>query len=208
MSIYGLIVGLSLAIGVNYFYKKNNVIPKKKENLFIILLIFSGIIGARFYGLIANWSYFSQYPLQIIDLRTGGLGIFGGVIFSLLFILLFSLKNKIKFLKITNLLIPVLPLCQSIGRWGNFFNKEIYGINNQPVWLYESILMLLLFLSLLKIKKHQTIIYLISYGLIRFLLEFLRLDTIPFYSITLAQFLSLSFILFAFILLKYENSRN
>ena len=207
MSIYGLIIGISLAIGVNYFYKVNTLIPKKKENIFIILLIIFAIVGARLYGIIANWSYFSQYPLQILNLKTGGLGIFGGIIATITFILIFTYKNKIPFLKLTNQLIPILPLCQSIGRWGNFFNHEIYGIKNQPIWLYESVLMFLLFLILRKNKKHQSAIYLFYYGIIRFILEFIRLDTIPFFSITFAQFLSFLFILFAAIITLYERKQ-
>lgn len=208
MSIYGLIIGICLIIGTNYFYKKNNIIPKKKENIFIIFLIISSIIGARFYGVIANWSYFSQYPTQILNLRTGGLGIYGGLIFALFYTFLFAKKNKIKFLGITNLIIPIVPLCQSIGRWGNFFNHEIYGMNNQPIWLYESILMFFLFLLLFKVKKNQTAFYLIYYGTIRFFLEFIRLDTIPIYFLTFAQILSLLFILIAFIIKRYENTNN
>lgn len=208
MSIYGLIIGICLVLGINYFYKKNNIIPKKKENLFIILLVIFSLIGARVYGVIANWSYFSQYPIEILNIRGGGLGIYGGIIFALLFIFLFAKKNKIKFLQITNLIVPIVPLCQSIGRWGNFFNHEIYGINNQPVWLYESILMLFLFLIFFKIKKNKTAIYLIFYATIRFFLEFIRLDTIPFNFLTFAQFLSLSFILIAFIIIRYENTSN
>lgn len=208
MSIYGLIIGICFVIGINYFYKKNKVVPKKKENVFIILLVLSAIIGARVYGLIANWSYFSQYPNQILNLRTGGLGIYGGLIFAFLFTFIFSKKNNISFLKITNLIVPILPLCQSIGRWGNFFNNEIYGINNHPVWLYESILMFLLFLLFFKIKTHQTAFYLIYYGFIRFFLEFIRLDTIPLNFLTFAQLLSLLFISIAVIIIRYENTRN
>ena len=111
-------------------------------------------------------------------------------------------------MKITNTLIPIVPLCQSLGRFGNFFNQEIYGINNQPVWLYESVLMFITFLFLRKIKSHQTGIYLISYGIIRFILEFIRVDTIPIFYLTLAQILSLLFILIGSSLIKYENTRH
>ncbi|MDD2225397.1 MAG: prolipoprotein diacylglyceryl transferase, partial [Candidatus Shapirobacteria bacterium] len=173
----------------------------------IFLLIF-GIIGARTYSIIQNWHYFSQNPIQILNLPGGGLGIYGSLIFGILFIFLFSQKNKIGFLKITNTLVPIIPLCQSFGRFGNFFNHEIYGINNQPVWFYESVLLFILFLIFQKIKTHQTAIYLIYYGIIRFFLEFIRLDTIPIYFLTFAQILSLSFILIGFIIIMYENSSN
>ena len=208
MSLYGLIIGIALVIGITYFQKKNSVIPKNKEDYFILGIIISAIVGARVYGVIAAWDYFYQNPIQILNLRGGGLGIFGGLIAGIIFVYIFSQKNKIKFLSITNLIVPIIPLCQSIGRWGNFFNHEIYGANNQPIWLYESILMFFVFLLLQKTKTHPTGIYLISYGIIRFALEFLRTDTIPIFYLSLAQILSLLFILFGFLIIKYENSRH
>ncbi|MDD4026975.1 MAG: prolipoprotein diacylglyceryl transferase [Candidatus Shapirobacteria bacterium] len=208
MSIYGLILGICFVVGITFFQKNNKIIPKDKENIFLILLLIFSLIGARLYSVINYWSYFSQNPIQILNLRGGGLGIIGGLIFGIIFILIFSKKNKIPFLNITNTLVPIIPLCQSLGRFGNFFNQEIYGINNQPVWLYESILMFILFLIFKKIKFHQTAIYLIYYGLIRFFLEFIRLDAIPVYFLSFGQILSLSFILIGFIIIKYENSHN
>lgn len=208
MSIYGLILGICFVIGITFFQKNNRIIPKNKENIFLFLLLIFSIIGARVYSVINYWNYFSINPLQILNLRGGGLGIIGALIFGLIFIFIFSKINKLSFLKITNTIVPIVPLCQSLGRFGNFFNHEIYSINNQPVWFYESILMFILFFILKKTKSHQTAIYLIYYGLIRFFLEFLRLDTIPIYFLSLGQILSLSFILIGFIIIRYENSRH
>jgi len=208
MSIYGLIIGIALIIGVIYFQKNNLLISKTKEDNFIFGLIISAVVGARVYGVIAAWDYFYQNPLQILNLRGGGLGIFGALIASILFIYIFSKKNKIKFLNITNLIVPIIPLCQSIGRWGNFFNHEIYGVNNEPVWLFESMLLLIFFFFIRKLKHHQTAIYLIYYGFIRFILEFIRTDTIPLYIISFAQFLSLIFIILGIIIIRYENTRH
>lgn len=208
MSIYGLILGICFVIGITFFQKNNKIIPKDKENIFIFLLLIFSLIGARLYSVINYWNYFSLNPIQILNFRGGGLGIIGGLSFGIIFTLIFSKINKLSFLKITNTIVPIIPLCQSLGRWGNFFNHEIYGLNNQPVWLYESILMFILFLIFKKIKIHQTALFLIYYGIVRFLLEFIRLDTIPTYFLSLGQILSLSFILIGFIIIKYENSRN
>lgn len=208
MHLYGLILGICFVIGISFFQKNNKTIPKDKENIFLTFLLIFSLIGARVYGVIAGWSYFSQNPIQILNLRGGGLGIYGGLIGGLIFIIIFCLKNKINILKISNTLAPIIPLCQSIGRFGNFFNHEIYSANSQPIWLYESILMFFVFLLLQKAKSHPTGIYLISYGIIRFVLEFLRVDTIPIFYLSLAQILSLLFILFGFLILIYENSRH
>lgn len=208
MSLYGLILGIAFVVGIQYFFKHNQVIPKKQENIFIFSTLISGLIGARIYGVIADWNYFSQNPIQILNLRGGGLGIYGGLLGGITFISLFSLKHKLKILSVFNSLVPIIPLCQSIGRFGNYFNHEIYSANGQPVWLYESILLFFIFLILHKNKSHQTGIYLISYGIIRFALEFIRTDTIPIFGLTLAQILSLLFILSAIFIIKYENTRH
>lgn len=208
MSLYGLILGICFVIGIEYFYKKNQIIPKNQADFFIFSTLISGVIGARVYGVIADWQYFSQNPIQILNLRGGGLGIFGGFIGAITFILIFCLKNKINILSVFNTLSPIIPLCQSIGRWGNFFNHEIYSATGQPIWFYESILMLLVFFILQKLKTHQTGIYLISYGIIRFFLEFIRTDTIQVFVLSLAQILSILFIIFGGIIIKYENSRH
>lgn len=208
MSFYGLILGICFVIGITYFYRHNKNIPQKQEDFFIFSTLFSGIIGARIYGVVADWSYFSQNPIQILNLRGGGLGIFGGLIGAISFILIFCLKNKINILSVFNSLSPIIPLCQSLGRWGNFFNHEIYSVTGQPVWFYESIVMFLVFLFLQNKKTHSTGIYLISYGIIRFILEFIRADTIPIFYLTLAQILSLLFILIGLFIIKYENSHH
>lgn len=208
MSIYGIILGVCFVIGINYFYSQNNIVSKNKENYFIFSTLIWGIIGARIYGVIAAWSYFSTNPLHILNLRTGGLGIYGGLLAGIIFIYIFSRRNKIKFLNISNFLVPIIPLCQSIGRFGNYFNHEIYGPNNQPVWLYESILLFFLFFIFKKIKNYQTAIYLIYYGLIRFILEFIRTDTISLGLLSLAQILSLLFIVIGLIIIRYENTHH
>lgn len=208
MSLYGLILGISFVVGINYFYSHNQIVPKIKENFFIFSILIWGIIGARIYGVIAAWNYFSQNPIQILNLRSGGLGIFGGLLGGIIFIYIFSKFNKIKFLDTTNSLAPIIPLCQSIGRFGNFFNHEIYGVNNQPIWFYESVLLFILFLIFKKVKNHQTGTYLIYYGIIRFFLEFIRTDTISLVFFSLAQILSLLFILIGLIIIRYENTRH
>lgn len=208
MSLYGLILGIAFVIGIEYFSRHNQTVSKKQEKFFIFYTLISGIMGARIYGVIADWNYFSQNPSQILNLRGGGLGIYGGLIGGTLFIIGFCLKNKIKILSVFNLITPIIPLCQSLGRWGNFFNHEIYSISGKPVWLYESILMFLVFILLQKIKTHQAGIYLITYGIIRFTLEFIRTDTIQVYFLSLAQILSFLFVLFGLLIIKYENTHH
>lgn len=206
MSIYGLIIGFCIVIGLEYFSKKNLIIPKNREKIFLFFLILFSILAARIYYVAFNWSYYSQNLFQIPNFRGGGISILGGLLGGIIFVYFFAKKNKIEFLKITDLIASVLPLCQSIGRWGNFFNHEIYSKTNQPIWLYESILDFILFLFLIKRKNNQTAFYLIGYGLIRFVTEFFRYDVWTIGNIKIGQTIVIIFILIGiFIIHKQPN---
>ncbi|MBU1129806.1 prolipoprotein diacylglyceryl transferase [Patescibacteria group bacterium] len=224
MSSYGLIIGISIIIGINYFQKHNSQIPTNKQNKLVIGTLISAILGARIYHVLDQWQYYLTDPLQIFNLPAGGLGIFGALISSLFYIYLFCKKNKINFLKLINNFITIIPLCQSIGRWANFINQEGYGTPTNsflsqifspkgfhPIWFYESILNLCLFLFLyFRNPEHvegQTAFYLIGYGTIRFFLEFLRTDTWQIDSIKIGQILSILFILTGIFLIT-KNHKN
>ncbi len=168
MSWYGFFIGIAIVIFINYFEKRHKFIP-------YFLIIFS-FLGARLYFVLGNLLYFLANPNQILNTRQGGMGILGGIIFATIYLLIYCHIKKINFIKFTDSFITIIPLCQSIGRIGNIINHEIY-----PICIYELILDFVLFLILLKMKKHQTAIFLIGYGLIRFILEYFRADALPFY---------------------------
>ncbi len=202
MHLYGLIIGISVSIGIYLFEKNNTIIPKILVNSFVIGFLISLLIGARLYHVIDQWSYYSQNLLQIFNTRGGGLGIYGALIASFLFIFLFSQIYKINFLLITDNLVLVLPLCQSIGRFGNFVNGEI------SVWWLESLLCLLLFYILKsKVLKlySSTSLYLIGYGLIRFITEYFRADTWVVSGFKIANIISLIFVILGLFLIKYQS---
>jgi phosphatidylglycerol:prolipoprotein diacylglycerol transferase len=147
---------------------------------------------------LTHLNYYLANPSQIINTRAGGIGILGGIITAIIYIYLLT-KNR--FIEFTDSFITIIPLCQSIGRVGNIINHEIY-----PVCIYELILDFILFLILLKTKKHQTAIFLIGYSLIRLVLEQFRTDALPFF---LGSIFSLLGILIGIILLndKYFSRR-
>jgi phosphatidylglycerol:prolipoprotein diacylglycerol transferase len=202
MHLYGLILGISLLIGFNYFLRYNTIVPKPKENIFIFGLIIFSLLGARLYHVIDYWPYYSTDLPQILHTWNGGLGIFGGLIFGLVFILIFAKIYHLSSIKILNTSITIIPLCQSIGRLANFFNHEI------PTWWLESLGCFFIFLILIKFPKHPTAKYLIAYGLLRFFLEFLRPDTWQISEFKIAQIITLLFVLSGLILLRYQPSAN
>ncbi|KKR68326.1 MAG: Prolipoprotein diacylglyceryl transferase [Microgenomates group bacterium GW2011_GWA2_40_6] len=200
MSLYGLIIGLSVSLGIYLFEKNNTLVPKKLINIFIIGLLISLLTGARLYHVIDQWSYYSQNFLQIFNTRGGGLGIYGALIAGFIFIFLFSKIYKINFLLITNNLALVLPLCQSIGRFGNFVNGEI------SIWWLESLLCFVLFLFLHYFPRLATAKYLIGYGLIRLITEYFRHDTWVIGDFKIANFISIFFIFIGTILLHSKTT--
>ena len=196
MHLYGLIIGLSIVIGINYFEKHQTVIPKSRLLFFELGLLISALIGARAYHVIDQWSFYSQNLSLIPQTWNGGLGIFGAILGTLLFIFLFSYVSRITFYVLLNFVTPILPLCQAIGRLGNFVNGE------NPLWWPEAIGDLMLFLFIKKYPHHPTAKYFIGYGLIRFITEFWRTDTWVYQNLKIGQIISLVLIIFGLWLIK------
>ncbi|HNY04372.1 MAG TPA: prolipoprotein diacylglyceryl transferase, partial [Candidatus Woesebacteria bacterium] len=121
---------------------------------------------------------------------------------GILYIFFFSLFSRISFLKILDSITPILPLCQAIGRIGNFFNHEI------PVWWLEASLNLILFFIIKSeaLKNYSsTALYLIGYGSIRFFIEFFRNDTWTINGVKIAQLISIISLVIGIILINYEK---
>jgi len=202
MNLYGLIVGIAITIGINYFYKHQSVVEKNQVNIFILLFVLSMYLGARLYHVIDQWSYYSNNLSQIPATWNGGMGIFGALIGAFIYVFIYSLISKVSPLSILDTITPILPLCQAIGRIGNFINHEI------PIWWLEASLNLLLFFIIRSkklIKYPPTSQYLIGYGLIRIFVEFYRDDTWNIGNLKVAQIISLIFIIIGLNITKSTN---
>jgi phosphatidylglycerol:prolipoprotein diacylglycerol transferase len=108
----------------------------------VLLVIGLGLVGARLYhvfsspndGTNTGWAYYSQNPLEILFIWKGGLGIFGAIIGGLIGILIIAWRRRLKLLRWLDIATPGLLLAQSIGRWGNFVNQELYGGPTGSSW--------------------------------------------------------------------------
>ena len=147
-------------------------------------LVIPGVIGARIYHVVDLWSYYQQNLGLIPQVWTGGLGIFGGIAGGVLGLWLFARRNKQSFVAWLDIFAVGAPLGQAIGRWGNFFNQELYGrpfdfaqgrppfwaieidLQNRlpgyeqfsrfhPLFLYESLWSLVTFLVLLGLVRRR-----------------------------------------------------
>ena len=196
IAIYGVVIALGMLLGLTLSSKiaeKTGQDPDTIWDLGPALLFFS-VLGARIYYVIFMWDYYKNDPIQIFNLRGGGLAIYGGII------------------AMYGLLVG-----QILGRWGNFFNREVFGeytnnllamripvsmvrerdisasiaahmtegtnyIQVHPTFLYEGMWNLMLLIFLLVYLKHKkfdgeiALLYFAGYGIGRALIESIRTD--------------------------------
>lgn len=126
---YGILIGLGMLAGLSVALSDVRRRGQSEDMYldFIIWGIIFAIVGARLYYVIFSWSDYKDNPLQILNLRGGGLAIYGGVIGGLLTLFIFCRRRKQSFFSMVDSLILGLVTGQIIGRWGNFFNCEAFG---------------------------------------------------------------------------------
>lgn len=129
IAFYGIIIAAGMLAGV---FLAANVAKKSGQNpddywdFFLWGALFS-IAGARAYYVIFEWDYYKANPGKIFNLREGGLAIYGAVIAAFATMLIYSKVKKKNFFLMGDTAVPGLALGQCIGRWGNFFNREVFG---------------------------------------------------------------------------------
>jgi len=94
----------------------------------LMLGMLLGVVGARIYYVIFEWSRFNGDVWMMINITTGGLAIHGAFLGALLAVLIYTWRNAIPFWEWLDIHVPGFLLGQGIGRWGNFFNQEAYGV--------------------------------------------------------------------------------
>lgn len=213
---YAILITLAIVIGYTWAKVHDGRFNIRFDDVFdlSLFMIPTAFICARLYYIIFNLQHYLQNPEEIINIRNGGLAIYGGIIGAIISILIFCKKKKIKFLDLIDYLAPVLPLGQAIGRWGNYINIEAYGAETSlplkmeviengitkyvhPTFLYESIGNIIIFIILLFMSKKRKFsgqiayMYLIGYSLIRFFIEGLRTDSLMLGNMRVSQVLSL-----------------
>jgi phosphatidylglycerol---prolipoprotein diacylglyceryl transferase len=165
-----------------------------------------GIIGARVYHVLTDWNLYVNDPVSALYLWNGGLGIIGGVLGGMLGLYVFCRRYGLKFDQIAAIAAAVMPLGQAIGRLGNMFNRELFGFPTDlpwaqyiapqfnrypqfagityfhPAFLYEAVANIILFAVLIKLWRggwrswDLVLVYLCGYGLIRFMMDFGRIE--------------------------------
>lgn len=201
------VVGFTIVVALLYWrvHKKETSISWDSIFDFLLVSFLTVIVGGRIgYVIFYNLSYFLANPIEIIlpfddggnFIGISGMSYHGAVVGFILATYFFCKKRKIDFLKLTDFILPAVPLGYFFGRVGNFLNGELYGRITQQKWgmnfgdgllrhpsqLYEAffegiILFLILWLARNRFAKRTGLIsgmYLLGYGSVRFIIEFFR----------------------------------
>jgi len=175
---YGLFIVSGILSATLVSFKLSSKYNIKKDTIIDLAfwLIIAGLIGTRVYHVLLELPFYLDNPLDIFKVWEGGLAIHGGIIAGLITIWWFSWKQNINFWLLTAIIVPGVALAQAIGRWGNYFNQEIYGVPTSlpwgipiefanrvpeffnfeyfhPTFLYESLGSLIIFATLILLHK-------------------------------------------------------
>jgi phosphatidylglycerol---prolipoprotein diacylglyceryl transferase len=140
---YGIIimVGVLIAVWISIWETKKRGLASEIIWDLVPWLLLSGIIGARIWHVLTpsksmgvGIDYYYSHPIEILNIRQGGLGIPGGVIGGVIALFIFTKKKGLKFLDWADIIAPGLAIAQAIGRWGNFINQELYGPPSNFPW--------------------------------------------------------------------------
>lgn len=200
-----VVTGMALAVFLAVREERRMGLPKDTILDLALWLLPIGVIGARVYYVVFTWEQYAANPISVLYIWEGGLAIYGGVIAGALTALIFARKRKLSMLTLADAVMPGVALAQAIGRWGNFFNQEAYGvetaaafwqffpasvyIESEGAWhlatfFYESVLDAAVFAWLWNRRAFRRnrgdtfLAYLLLYGAGRMLIEGLRTDSL------------------------------
>ena len=203
---YGVFLALAflaVLIWVVYHAKEFGITKDDVYDEAIGCVIF-GVIGCRIYYVVFQWDYYSQHLSEIIRVWDGGIAMYGGIIAAIIFLVFFTRRRHISLGAILDADTSGMLLGHSIGRWGNFINREAFGVQTDvfcrmgltrpgqetiyvhPTFLYESLWSLLGFIliNIWHKKGHRKydgqlfMLYVMWYGLGRTMIEGLRTDSL------------------------------
>ncbi|MCQ3935964.1 MAG: prolipoprotein diacylglyceryl transferase [Chloroflexi bacterium] len=248
----GILLALGIAFGVLLFALEVN---RRKLDLEVVYYLFMplliwGLIGARLWHIFTpplssvqlglTTRHYLSNPLDMLAFWIGGYGFAGALLAGILVLVYFSRKYELPFWDLVDSIAPGVALAQAVGRVGNYFNQELYGLPADlpwgifippasrlpgyeavefyhPLFAYEALLNLanavfLLWLARRFAEKLQPgdvfLVYLGFYSLVRFLLEFLRLDVALAGGLNVNQaFFGVTFVAAAAVLFRRHRPR-
>jgi len=216
---YGIVIAVGLLLAVMYGLKRSKEFGLKEDDILdgVLGIVPFAIICARLYYCIFSWEDYKADPISILYIWKGGLAIYGGVIGAVIGVVVFALlkRKKVRLTAALDLVAIAFLIGQSVGRWGNFFNREAFGAETDsflrmglfntvtqsyeyyhPTFFYESVWNLVGFIGLhflSKIRRYDGQIalgYVFWYGLGRTFIEGLRMDSLYWGQFRVSQLLA------------------
>ena len=202
---YGIIIALGMVLAVMYASRRSKEFGITEDDLLdgVLWVTPFAIICARAYYCIFSWDYYGKHLVEVFYIWNGGLAIYGGVLGAALGLAVFCKIKKIKLPMLLDLVSLGFLIGQSMGRWGNFFNREAFGAETtsflrmglmnaytgevtyyHPTFFYESVWNAVGFVLLHKLSKKRqydgqiALSYVAWYGLGRAFIEGLRTDSL------------------------------
>jgi phosphatidylglycerol:prolipoprotein diacylglycerol transferase len=129
IALYGIIIATAMLCGISIaavMGKREGQDPDLYWDAFPWIVV-SSIVGARIYYVIFMWDFYKDNLLEIFNLRGGGLAIYGGIILAVTTIIIYCKFKKTDWRLFLDMIGHGLVIGQVIGRWGNFFNREVFG---------------------------------------------------------------------------------
>ncbi|NLB42079.1 MAG: prolipoprotein diacylglyceryl transferase [Clostridiales bacterium] len=234
---YGILISTGILLGIILAMRNAKVFGLDQDAIvdLALLIIPLAIVGARLYYVVFEWDQYKGNILDIVNIRKGGLAIYGGVIGGVIAGLIFARWKKLDFWNLADICAPSLILGQAIGRWGNYINQEAYGYAvRNPEWqwfpasvfidanqqwhlatfFYEAFWNFIVFFLLMSYRKHRKktgevfLLYLILYSVGRFFIEGLRTDSLYLGSIRVSQLLSAILFVGAILMFIYRRKQS
>ena len=234
LHLYGLVIAVGLLLAVLYSLRRCKQFGLKQDDLLdgVLWVTPFAIICARAYYVAFTWEAYADNPISALYIWEGGIAIYGGVLGAVLGIAILCKVKKLKFAAVMDLVLLGFLIGQSMGRWGNFFNREAFGAPTNsflrmglfnsatgqweyyhPTFLYESVwnlagLVLLHFWSKKRRYDGQIALgYAAWYGLGRTWIEGLRMDSLYWGDFRVSQVLAAASCLVATAVLIYQHFR-
>ncbi len=232
--LYGLVIALGLMLAAVYGMRRSKEFGLTEDNILdgVLWITPFAIVCARAYYVAFTWEHYSRNPISVLYIWEGGLAIYGGVLGAILGMWVFCRVKKLKFAAVLDLVLLGFLIGQSMGRWGNFFNREAFGAPTDsffrmglyntttgaweyyhPTFLYESVwnLIGLVLLHVLSKKRRYdgqiALGYAAWYGLGRAFIEGLRMDSLYWGPFRVSQVLAALSCLAAVGILLWQNFR-
>ncbi|MEX2504579.1 MAG: prolipoprotein diacylglyceryl transferase [Egicoccus sp.] len=207
--LYGILIAFGAYLALRMMVRRYESFggdPARAETAALVMLG-AGFLGARLAYVLPRLDHFLANPEQILAIWEGGLALFGGLTLGSIVAIWYARSRSLHLPSLMDAVAPAVPLAQAIGRWGNYFNQELYGrptdiawalevetpyrrpgfeefATFHPTFLYESLWNLGLFATLLWLDRRGKLrrgalafIYLIGYGIGRGWIEAMRIDT-------------------------------